>query len=147
MSFAFSWIAVASFVLAPSSGREWLNDYGQALVATKRSQRPLLVVIDQQPKWLAHIEPVSEVGQPIAPSLLKKFTLCHVDATTPYGNAVAKAFRTSMFPTTVIIDKTGSVQLATKTGRLSAVTLTSMLARHQDGQRPRPASQPYVCRT
>jgi hypothetical protein len=147
MSFAFSWIVIASFVVAPSSGREWLNDYGQALGATRKSQRPLLIVIDQQPKWLAHVEPVSESGPPIPTSLLKKYTLCHVDATTPYGKAVAKAFRTSAFPTTVIIDKTGKVQLATKTGPLNAVTLTSLLAKHQDGQRPRPASQPYICRT
>lgn len=147
MSFAFSWIVVASFVVAPSSGQEWLNDYGKALGETRKSQRPLLVVIDAQPKWLAHVEPVSENGQPVPTSLLKKYTLCHVDASTPYGKAVAKAFQTSKFPTTVIIDKNGSVQLATKTGRLSAVAITSLLAKHQDGRRPRPASQPYICRT
>lgn len=147
MSFALSWIVVAGFLAAPSSGREWLEDYGQALATTKESQRPLLIVIDQQPKWLAHIEPVSDVGQPVAPALLKKYTLCHVDASTPYGKRVAEAFRTSTFPTTVIIDKTGSVQIAKKAGPLSADALTSLLIMHQHGERPAVAAEPIVCRT
>ena len=147
MFFACSWIVVASFVVAPSSNREWLTDYGEALQATKESQRPLLIVIDQQSKWLAHFEAASEIGQPVSPSLLKKYTLCHVDATTPYGKAVAEAFRTSTFPTTVIIDKTGAVQLVKKTGRLSAAALTSIMIAHQDGKRPVAAAQPFVCRT
>jgi hypothetical protein len=147
MGFASSWILAASLLVTPNSAGEWLNDYGKALKATKQSQRPLLIVIDQQPKWLAHVERVSEAGQPVAPSLLKKYTLCHVDATTPYGEAVAGAFRTSRFPTTVIIDKTGSVQLVKKTGRLSAAALTSLLVAHQKGERPAAAAQPSVCRT
>jgi hypothetical protein len=147
MCSAFSCIVAASFLVAPSSGREWLNDYGMALEATKELQRPLLIVIDEQPKSLAHVEPVSETRQPVAPALLKKYTLCHVDATTGYGKAVAKAFRTSTFPTTVIIDKTGAVQLAKRTGRLSDVALASILIAHQDGKRPVAAAQPVVCRT
>jgi hypothetical protein len=147
MYFAFSWIVVAGFLVTPSSGREWLADYGQALEATRQARRPLLIVIDEQPKWLAHIEPVSETGKPVAPALLNKFTLCHVDATTTYGKAVAGAFRTSTFPTTVIIDKKGAVQLAKKTGRLSATALTSLLVAYQGGERPAPAAQPTVCRT
>ncbi|HWB10925.1 MAG TPA: hypothetical protein VG826_16985 [Pirellulales bacterium] len=146
MCFACSWIVVASFVLAPISDQTWLSDYGKSLEATRESQRPLLVVIDQQPKWLAHVEPVSEIEEPVAPSLLKKYTLCHIDATTRYGKSVAQAFRTSTFPTTVIIDRTGSVQLATRPGRLSAATLKSLLVAHQDGKRPAAAPQP-VCRT
>lgn len=147
MCFVFSWIVMAGVVLAPGASREWLNDYGQALKATKESQRPLLIVIDQQPRWLAHVEPAIQSGQPLAPSLLEKYTLCHVDATTRYGRAVARAFRTSTFPTTVIIDKTGSVQLVNRTGRLSAAALKSMLIAHQNGQRPAAAAQPFVCRT
>ena len=147
MCFACSWIVLASLVVAPSSRREWLADYGEALAATKQSQRPLLIVIDQQSKWLAHFESASEIGQPLSPSLLKMYTLCHVDATTPYGKAVAAAFRTSTYPTTVIIDKTGAVQLIKRTGRLSAAALTSMLVAHQDGKRPVAAAQPFVCRT
>lgn len=147
MCSAFSWIVVAGFVMVPNSGREWLNDYGKALEATKQSQRPLLIVIDEQPQSLAHVEPVSEIGQPVAPSLLKKYTLCHVDATTPYGKAVAGAFRTSTFPTTVIIDKKGAMQLVKKTGRLSAEALTSMLVAHQSGERPTPTMPPFACRT
>lgn len=147
MSFALSWIVVVGFLAAPSSGREWLKDYGQALEATKQSQRPLLIVIDQQPKWLAHIEPVSDATQPVAPGLLKKFTLCHVDATTPYGKRVAKAFRTTTFPLTVIIDKTGSVQLVKQAGRLSTGALTSLLITHQQGELPAATAQPVACRT
>ncbi|HVX12576.1 MAG TPA: hypothetical protein VHC22_15450 [Pirellulales bacterium] len=146
MCFTLSWVMAASLVVAPSSGREWLADYGVALAATKESKRPLLIVIDQQPKWLAHIEPVSEGEERVANSLLKRYTLCHVDATTAYGKAVAKAFRTSTFPTTVIIDKTGSVQLVKKTGALSAGSLASLLTVHQRGERPVPV-QPTICRT
>jgi hypothetical protein len=147
MCFACSWIVLASFVLAPSSNREWLTDYGEALEATKESQRPPLIVIGQQSKLLAHFEPASEIGQPLGTSLLKKYTLCHVDATTPYGKAVAEAFGTSTYPTTVIIDKTGAVQLVKRTGRLSAAALTSMIIAHQDGKRPVATAQPLVCRT
>ncbi|HEV3339000.1 MAG TPA: hypothetical protein VG125_01550 [Pirellulales bacterium] len=146
MSFTLSWVLAASFVVTPSFGRERLRDYGAALEATKEAERPLLIVIDRQPEWLAHVDPVSDRVQPVAPSLLKKYTLCHIDATTDYGKAVAKAFRTSKLPTTVIIDKTGSVQLVKKTGRLSSDALASMLSAYQDGERPM-VSRPIVCRT
>lgn len=147
MCVAYSWILAACFIAGASPSQNWLPDYGEALEATRQSQRPLLIVIDQQPKWLAHIEPVSEVGQPVPVSLLQKYTLCHVDATTPYGKAVAQAFRAPTLPATVIIDKTGAVQLAKKTGRLSASALTSMLTAHQAGERPVATPRPTACNT
>lgn len=145
MHLVLSGFLAASFVIAPTASREWLQDYGAALKATRQSARPLLIVIDEQPQWLAHIETVSDTSQSVADSLLKKYTLCHVDATSEYGQAVAKAFRTATFPTTVIIDKSGSVQLAKKTGRLSSSELAAMLTTFQRGERP--VAQPIVCRT
>jgi hypothetical protein len=147
MALTLPLVIAASFVAAPTSSREWMKDYGAALKTTKQAARPLLIVIDQQPKWLAHVEPASDAGQPVPASLLQKYTLCHVDATTAYGKAVAKAFGTSTFPTTVIIDKSGSVQLVRKTGRLRADALASLLVEHQRGMRPVAAAQPTVCRT
>ena len=80
-------------------------------------------------------------------ALLEKYTLCHIDVTTPYGRKVAESFRAKAFPTTVIIDKSASVKLVSKVGVLSDNELHSMLVKYQSGERPAVAARPIICRT
>ena len=68
--------------------------------------------------------------------LLDDYNLCHVDVTTDYGKKVAKAFKAKRFPHLAIIDRTGSVILFSKSGKIDAPEFETVLTKHRDGIRP-----------
>jgi len=139
-----NWVVGVALALVPIDGAQWHDDYGSAFRSTKESQRPLLVVLDTHAVSLAHVAPVSQRRPLDHTALLDKYTLCHIDVTTPYGRKVAESFLAKTFPTTVIIDKSASVKLVSKTGKLSDDELHSMLVKFQSGERP---ASPVICRT
>ncbi|MEM9660163.1 MAG: hypothetical protein AAF961_17500, partial [Planctomycetota bacterium] len=112
-------IAATSLAAAASQPeQQWESDYGKALAATRKVNRPLLVVIDKPSDEKARLgdkllNVEGEYGK-----LLKSYELCHVDAATEYGRKVAQSFGAKSFPHTSIIDKTGAVVLFKKAGVL-----------------------------
>jgi hypothetical protein len=118
---------------------QWESDYGDALKATRSGNQPLLVVIDKPRDEKARIAPALLSEESIEGSefkLLQPYELCHVDASTKYGRAVAKAFRTDRYPYMAIIGKTGSVILYSKTGNIDAKDWEQALSQHKNGERP-----------
>jgi hypothetical protein len=113
-SVASALIAISLLGNAPHTGQltsNWEGDYGRALAVTRQTQqRPLLVVIDMPADAEHRIEPVRLVKEQSInqdASLLAAYELCHVNASTEYGQKVAKAFKTAEFPYVAIIDKSG----------------------------------------
>jgi hypothetical protein len=131
-------LAVGMLAAAPKP-LEWEASYGKALEATRAGQDPLLVVLDKPGTKEARIEPEllneDEVsGDDV--KLLRPYRLCHVDVTTDYGQKVAEAFDAKKFPHVAIIDKTGSMVIFRKTGKIQEDEWAKILTRHKDGQRP-----------
>jgi hypothetical protein len=138
MSYTATVALAASFLAASPQVPEWKASYGKALQATKESDQPLLVVLDKPNSENARLEPEllsegSVAGE--SAEQLKKYQLCHVDVTSDYGKQVAKAFRATSFPHVAIIDKTGSVILARKSGKIDAAEWEKLLSKHEDGER------------
>lgn len=127
-------IAISSAV-ASSKPVEWQGDYGKALAATRADDRPLLVVLDvpSNPKTAVENEQLDTEGEQA--KLLASYQLCHIDASTEYGQKVAKAFKAEKFPFTAIIDKTGSVVLDKKQGQLTDAEWSETLSVHKSGER------------
>jgi len=127
---------VLSTIAATDKQVEWQADYGKALAATRADDRPLLVVLD------VPNDPKSAVGREQLETeqakLLDAYQLCHVDASTKYGKKVAQAFKAEKFPFTAIIDKTGSVVLCKKSGKITEVEWGETLATHKKGERKTP---------
>jgi hypothetical protein len=138
-----TWALGLTMFAATASPSEWTNDYGVALKAARTERKPLVVVIENPAESAVRIGEISLVDQQPTRQLLAKYKLCRVDASTPYGQAVARAFRATTFPTTSIIDKTGSVQIFVKAGPLSTAEWLAALAKHQSGARP----EPVICST
>ena len=138
-----TWAWGLTLLAASASPNEWMTDYGAALQAAKAERKPLVVVIENPAERATQFEEVALAHQQATRSLLAKYKLCRVDATTAYGQAVAQAFRAQSLPLTSIIDKTGSVQIFVKTGRLSASQWQAALAAHQSGAKP----EPVICST
>jgi hypothetical protein len=119
---------------------EWEPSYGKALAETRTGNSPLLVVLEK---------PNSEEGRVDAKllsenkvsgkeyELLRPYRLCRVDVTTQYGKKVARAFRANTFPHVAIIDKTGSLVLYRKSGKMDSAEWQATLARHKNGERPK----------
>jgi hypothetical protein len=146
-----SYIATATlaigFLAASPQAPQWKASYGKALQATRQNDQPLLVVLDKPDSETARIEPdlLSE-GSSASESAnqLKKYQLCHVDVTSEYGKKVAEAFHVTSFPHVAIIDKTGSVILARKTGKFDAAAWQKLLSKHENGERTSARSVSHV---
>jgi len=119
----------------------WSSDYGIALRAAREARRPLLVVLDDPADVEAQVDQISlaalETGE-----LLDHYELCRVDVSTAYGREVARRFRAATFPTTAIIDRTGSVVIFSKAGQFSDREWRDTLAGYQHGlRRPAPVAR------
>lgn len=126
---------VLSSAVASTKPVEWQADYGKALAATRADDRPLLVVLDvpSDEKKAAEDDQLKTDGDQA--ELLSQYQLCHIDASTEYGQRVAKVFKADKFPFTAIIDKTGSVVLTKKQGQLTDAEWNQTLKNYKSGER------------
>lgn len=125
-------------VAASSDVPQWHTDYGKALAETRSEHRPLLVVIDKADSKEQQVDKalLEQGGE----SKLSSYELCHVDASSEYGQKVAKVFKAEKFPYLAIIDKQGEVILHSQSGEVSQQQWDSMLAKHQAGVRTAPVT-------
>lgn len=138
-----SYLATAILAVSVLAGTpqpvEWQADYGKALEETRSGDQPLLVVLDEPKTDDARVEPAllgeGEANTPDA-ELLHRYRLCHIDASTPYGKKVAGVFAAKRLPHVAIIDKSGSVILYSKSGKIAQNEWRTALRTHQDGTRP-----------
>lgn len=124
----------------------WTDDYAVALAATKKTQRPLLIVIDDARRKDWRLELVSSKADQDPSALLSQFELCRIDVATEYGQAVAESFKVQEYPFAAIIDRTGSVILHKESGPTTAQEWSAVLARHRSGVYT-PPHQVAVART
>ncbi len=134
-SFLASVAIAATMCTQPLSATEWNNNYGDALKDAKAAKKPLLVVIDEPSNPKGRIDQVHFTGDTTQPELLSPYRLCHVDANTPYGKRLAKAFGAKSFPYTAITDKTSKVLIFEKSGKFSTSDWVATLVKHREGQR------------
>ena len=129
----------ASTVSVETDGAQWQSDYTKALQATRKDDRPLLVVLDNpsEPKEALKTEQLEIKGE--QGELLESYQLCHVDVSTKYGKKVADAFHAEKFPFTAIIDKKGEYILVKKTGQITGDEWENTLEKYQEGAKPAPA--------
>lgn len=133
--FAMTAIALMSFGVSSDSA-QWQSDYGKALAATQAESRPLLIVLDNPSDPATAVSEDQLVAEGAQEELLKAYERCHVDVTTEYGKKVADAFKATEFPFAAIIDKTGSVVLCKKTGKVTDEEWQQTLSTYQSGVKP-----------
>jgi hypothetical protein len=127
-----------SLMAASPTAPQWEQNYGKALEATRAGHDPLLIVLDKPGTQKAALEPslLSEnQADGETAKLLTPYRLCHVDATTEYGQKVARAFKAKDFPHVAIIDKSGSVVIFHKSGQIKEAEWQKILASHKAGER------------
>ncbi len=119
---------------------EILSDYGQALNQTRSTgKKPLLVILENEgsEKKVEQVSHNDSLG--LSSNLLDDYTVCRVDVGSEYGQAVAKSFKATSFPHTVVIDRHGKYQVFKKTGEFTSPEWNSMLVKYS---KPEPAAQP-----
>jgi len=131
-------MAIGALASTPES-TEWQSDYGDALAETRAQEnQPLLVVLDEPQVKDSTLQPAllgEGDSKVVDRKLLKHYRLCHIDASTKYGQKVAGVFKAKRFPHVAIIDKSGKVVLFKKSGQFTTTEWTSALEKHQDGER------------
>lgn len=152
------WVGAIAAMAAATPPTGWFDNYSAAWHRAQQEHKPLLVVLEErsadsgQGAAVAHVSVdrgAVSAGAATA-ELLKKYVLCHIDTTTPYGQRMVRAFKADGVPFVSIIDATGKLQVFRKAGLMSDQEWEVALATYQDG-RPHPASssQPSarLCRT
>ena len=119
----------------------WVGDYGLGLAVCRASEKPLLIVIEEPEQPSFKIRPVSAITKETNHRLLANYTLCRVEASTPYGRSVAKAFKVDRYPFTAIIDKRGSHILYKKIGVFSETDWVNTLVEYKSGERKQLAAE------
>ena len=126
----------ANNVSVETGGAKWQSNYMKALQATRKDDRPLLVVLDNPNKAKEAIDAEQLELEGKQGELLGSYQLCHVDVTTKYGKKVADAFHAEKFPFTAIIDKKGEYILLKKTGKLEGQEWNETLSKYKKGEEP-----------
>jgi hypothetical protein len=142
MNGMFAAVALASTLLAQvafaaDAAPQWNSKYGEAYYAGKKAQRPVLIVIDK-PADAAAIKPVAYVNKDVSAeeaALLANFELCHVDASTEYGQDVAKRFGATKFPYVAITDSKVEVLRVQHTGEMSQPQWVATLAKYSKAEK------------
>jgi protein disulfide-isomerase len=80
--------------------QEWTNDYAKALDSARKAKRPMVVVLEN-PRY-SKLRADSLLG--VKRDLLRQFEVCRVDATSQYGNKVAKLYGATQLPYAVVTD-------------------------------------------
>lgn len=133
LSYLATFTVVLGMAATSAEAPQWHSDYGKALNETRTAHRPLLVVIDSAEGEGQQVD--KQLLEVDGESKLSSYELCHVDASTEYGQKVAKAFRATKFPYVAIIDKEGEVVIHSRTGKVNEQDWNSMLEKHQAGTR------------
>lgn len=131
---AMTVVAISTWGVSADSV-QWQSDYGKALEASRADARPLLIVLDDPSDPAASAEEDQLVAEGEQEELLTAYECCHVDVSTEYGKKVADAFKAEEFPFAAIIDKTGSVVLTKKSGKVSDEEWQTTLATYKSGER------------
>ena len=132
-------VAVGMLAATPHTP-EWEPSYTKALAETRTGNSPLLVVLESPSSKDGRVDAKLMSENTVKGKeyeLLRPYRLCRVDVTTPYGRKVAKAFGANRFPHVAIIDKTGSLVLYRKTGKIDAADWEATLTRYKSGERPK----------
>ena len=132
-SLFFTVVVAVTSVSPTADALSWMHDYGQAIKVTRLEQRPLLLMLDNPSRREWRVRRAKLWGDETQAELLKHYTLCYVDVTTPYGRRVAKAFQVSELPQTTIIDTTGSSIIFQHTGHMNTIDWVSALVSHRSG--------------
>ncbi|MEX2188241.1 MAG: hypothetical protein WD875_15650 [Pirellulales bacterium] len=146
MNGLFAALALATGVLAQGATPEWKASYAEAYHAGRNGRRPVLVVIDKPAEAAYRVDQASFArGEVNADerALLANYELCHVDASTEYGQKIAKSFGATQFPYVAITDRRVDVLLVERTGRMSQDQWMATLAKYSTGER----AEPVVCFT
>jgi hypothetical protein len=133
LSYLATFTVALGMAATSAEAPQWHSDYGKALNVTRTEHRPLLIVIDSAEGEGRQID--QQLLEANGESKLSAYELCHVDASTEYGQKVAKAFRATTFPYVAIIDKEGDVVIHSHTGKVNEKDWNSMLVEHQAGNR------------
>jgi hypothetical protein len=113
----------------------WATHYGTARDEARRLGKPLLVVIEEPGRETTRRHRAGLAGSLLS-RLLSHYRLCRIDAGTPYGRKMARAFDAGEFPFTAVIDKTGEKQIFRKAGAFSPEEWHATLASFQEGKAP-----------
>lgn len=126
---------LAQAAIAGAASPEWNSKYGAAYSAGKKAQRPVLIVID---KPAAAVKPVAYVNKEVTAeeaALLANFELCHVDASTEYGQDVAKRFGAPSFPYVAITDSKVEFLRLQHTGEMPQQQWIATLAKYSKAEK------------
>jgi len=91
--------------LLPASGND-ANSYAEAYRCAQRSDRPLLVVLEDRHDATGHLRSLATEE---SLRLSTEYQVCRIDVNTSYGAEVARSYQADKFPYSVVTDRRGEI--------------------------------------
>jgi len=113
---------------------EHFENYHRGLTTAKDAKKPLLIIINPGPQTdFVSLESVRKTRE--RRELLKKYVVVVIDATTPHGKIVHKAYSKPKLPHVVLLDKRQEYQIFTTSEKLYGQRWTEILTTYKNGNR------------
>lgn len=120
---------------------DWAPGYRTALKLAQESGKPILVIIDEPSNQDAKLQTVA-FEKSSSSALAASFVLCRIDASTEYGQTMAKLFQAESTPFTAVVGADGRYQLFRHAGQFTPEAWQAMLVRFQTEPAAPPAAPP-----
>ncbi|MDA0661186.1 MAG: hypothetical protein O3C60_20485, partial [Planctomycetota bacterium] len=117
----------------------WSGDYGKALAMARASGKPLIVLIEKSDDPSHSVDVAKTFSAGDQEGVTAKFELCRVDASTQYGQELAKSFGVYQFPFTAVSTRDGTRIAYRRQGPITSDQLRSALATVQNHTVLRPS--------
>jgi hypothetical protein len=122
-------LALAHSVSSVSPLPAWQSDYAKSIQIAKESRKPVAVVIGSGQDGWKNISSSGALSKDVCKLLADSYVCTYVDATDPRNQKLVKDFDAKQFPTLVVSDRGGALQLHRQVGPHDAGQLQSTLQR------------------
>ena len=118
---------------------EWNDNYGEAKRIAAQKKMPVVVLLEDPSNPATSFNEKELASDPQQVKLLQKYQLCRIDVTSNYGKSVAKSFKATRFPYTIMLDRSASFITLRRSDKMTPNQWASSLIANKDKLIHKPA--------
>src|SRR5262245_16746251 len=124
-------VLLALALTAPSESPQpvWQTDYAKSLQIAKESSKPIAVVIGSGQDGWKSICTNGSFGDGVTKILADNYVCTYVDASDARNHKLVQDFETRQYPTLIISDRGGALQMHRQVGAMDSTQLQGTLQR------------------
>ena len=111
---------------------KWGDNYGEVKRIAAQKKMPVVLLLEDPSKPSTSFTEKELASNPEQVRLLQNYQLCRIDVTSNYGKSVAKSFKATSFPYTIMLDRSASYITLRKGEKMTPNQWASTLLANKD---------------